>query len=95
MSEALVTGEQVREAMMSANITRVDHHPCGICGFMVHYFREGDLLYFDPGCSCVAGNGPELRPWDDAAAWINMQSKDEWRDKLRKQFGLPQPETDR
>lgn len=89
-----VTGEQVKAAVIAANIEYVDHHDCGGCGYMTQYLREGDRLYFDPGCYC-SRYGPTmtgLRTWDDAAEWINMQSDQEVRDKLRLRFGLPAEE---
>lgn len=88
------TADEVRAAMIAANITSVDHHDCGGCGYMTQYLREGETLYFDPGCWCssYSASSPEPRDWSDAADWINMQSNAEWRDKLRVRFGLP-PET--
>jgi len=82
-----VTGEQVKAAMIAANITRVDHHDCGGCGEMVFYSREGENLFFNPGCGC-SWSQAEPRTWDSAADWINMQSSAEWRNKLRERFGL-------
>jgi hypothetical protein len=83
-----VTGEQVRDAMIAAGIESVDHHPCGGCSHMVQYFREGDNLFFDPSCKCIAGNGPEPRSWDDAADWINKQSHPEAKVNIAKRFGF-------
>ena len=82
-----VTGDEVKAAMIAGNITQVDHHDCGICGYMTRYWRQGEQLYFDRGCDCQWG-GSEPRSWDDAANWINMQSKPESNEKLRKAFGL-------
>lgn len=85
-----VTGDQVHAAMVAANITHVDHHDCGGCGTMVFYSRQGDQLFFNPRCDCSPGwSPPEPRDWSDAADWINMQSRPEWRNKLRAAFGLP------
>jgi hypothetical protein len=83
-----VTGEQVRDAMITANITRVEHHDCGGCGVVVFYSRIGENLYFNPGCGCK-WSPSEPRAWSDAADWINMQTSEEWRQKLRAAFGLP------
>lgn len=82
-----VTGEQVRDAMIKANIDKVDHHKCGICKATVYFSRIGDQLYFNSGCIC-SYSPPEPRSWDDAAEWINMQSNKEWRLKLMQNFGL-------
>ncbi len=85
----LVTGEEVKAAMIAANITHVDHHDCGGCFEMVFYSREGKHLFFNPRCGCSSGwSPPEPRDWSDAADWINMQSSTEWRNKLRARFGL-------
>jgi len=84
-----ITGEQVKTAMIEADIIRVDHHDCGGCGSMVFYSREGENLYFNPSCDCVSYYAPpEPREWEEAANWINMQSSEEWRTKLMKRFGL-------
>lgn len=83
-----VTADEVKGAMIAANIENVDHHDCGICGFMCRFIRTGDALYFDPGCHCTGGSPLELRPWQDAADWINMQSDPEWRAKIAEKFGL-------
>lgn len=87
MSEQ-VTAAQVRAAMIAANITYVDHHDCGGCGEMVFYSREGEQLFFNPGCGCSSWGAREPRDWQDAASWINMQSSPEWREKLAQRFGL-------
>ena len=86
----MFTGDQVEEAMIEKEIEQVDHHECGICGVMVYYSRIGDQLYFNPGCGC-SYRGPEPRSWQSAADWINMQSNEEWRNKLAQRFGLAAP----
>jgi hypothetical protein len=84
-----VTGKQVRDAMIAANITSVDHHECGGCYSRVFYSREGEQLFFNPRCGCTSGwTPPEPRPWSDAADWINMQTNEGMRQKLRAAFGL-------
>ena len=82
-----ITGEQLKQAMIAANITRVDHHDCGICGYMTAYVRQGELLYFDPGCDCSFRGALEPRPWEWAARWVNEQDA-EWQIKLAAAFGL-------
>jgi hypothetical protein len=84
----VVTGEQVRVAMIANKINYVDHHECGGCGAMVYYSREGDQLYFNPQCDCGGYSSPEPREWEDAAGWINMQSNTEIKNKLAKRFGV-------
>jgi len=81
-----VTGEQVRDAMAAADITRVDHHDCGICGEMVFYSREGSRLFFNSGCGC--GSSPARGvEWQSAADFINNQNE-HWRNELYARFGL-------
>ena len=83
-----VTGKEVKAAMMAAGITRVDHHDCGIYGSMVFYSRDGEHLFFNPGCEC-SWSPPKPRSWDDLAGWINMQTVLEVRNELRAAVGLP------
>lgn len=83
-----VTGQQVKDAMIAAGIETVDHHECGGCRYMVQYFREGESLFFDPSCNCTSGSGPEPRPWESAADWINMQSRPEAKVQIAKRFGF-------
>lgn len=70
----IVTGEQVKKAMTDAGVNSVDHHKCGFCGYMTKYIRRGETLYFDAGCYCTPGNDLQIREWDEAAEWINMQN---------------------
>jgi hypothetical protein len=85
-----VTGEEVLAAMKAANITEVEHHDCGGCGYMTKYLRDGDSLFFDPGCWCSRYGAayPEPREWSNASDWINMQTREDVRNKLRVRFGL-------
>lgn len=76
----MVTGEQVRAAVMAAGLTYIPHHECSCCGEMVAYTVHDGDLYFAPGCGC-SWSPQEPRTWDSAADWINMQN-DEWRVKL-------------
>ena len=47
-----VTGEQVKAAMIAANIEYVEQHECSICGEKVFYERKGESLFFNPSCGC-------------------------------------------
>jgi hypothetical protein len=85
--ETPVTGDQVREAMQAAGITYVEHHACGLCGYMTNYQVIDGALYFYPGCDCSYGPR-ERRSFQDAADWINMQSSDTARARLLQRFGL-------
>lgn len=85
-----VTAMQVRDAAVKAGISKIDHHECGGCKYMTRYLISDDLLFFDPGCDCSRYGRSDPRPaqWQEAADWINMQTKDEHRDRLLKAFGL-------
>jgi hypothetical protein len=89
-----VTGEEVRQAMATANINAVDLRKCSLCGYQLQYLRDSDgALFFDPGCDCGSWNPPEPRSYEDIARLINMQSSEDVRAKLRTQFGLPSQAT--
>lgn len=84
-----VTGDEVKAAALAANIKHIPHHDCGICGENVHYRVDDEgNLFFHSACGC-SWSPAQPRPWQDAADWINMQSKPEWHNKLRVLFGLP------
>lgn len=87
-----VTAEEVRDAMIAAGITRIDHHECSFCGSMVFYYRIDDKLYFESRCNCTRFSGtvthPAERDWQSAADWINMQNCPSWQKKLKEQFGI-------
>jgi hypothetical protein len=83
-----VTGDQVRDAMVAANILRVDLSTCTFCHCITFYTRQGDQLFFSPHCNCTAEVTPlEPRSWQSVADNINMQN-DEWKVKVAARFGL-------
>lgn len=85
----MITGEQVKQAMIAASIESVDHHKCGFCGFMTRFIRVDDRLFFDAGCYCTRrSHSFEPRSFDDAAYWINMQSSPDVRERLAASFGV-------
>jgi hypothetical protein len=73
--------------MIAAGIERVEHHDCAICNFKCAYFRQGDQLYFDPRCYCSRGS-IRVSPWQEAADWINMQSKPDIKERIAAKFGI-------
>lgn len=83
----MVTGEQVKIAMIAAGIEIVDHHECSMCGVMVRYERQGENLFFNGGCGC-SDSGTQPRTWQSAADWINMQSNVLIKAEIAKSFGL-------
>ncbi len=83
-----VTGDQVRDAMIAANLVHVDLRECSLCGSTIFYSRQGDQLFFHPACDCTTYHGPpEPRSWQSVADTINMQN-DEWKPKVAAKFGL-------
>lgn len=90
----MVTADEVRDAAKAAGITRIDHHDCGLCGHMVYYAVHQGHLFFNGGCRC-SWEPPRPCSWQDAADYINMQSRTgEWGDvaaKIAKGFGLDLP----
>lgn len=87
----MVTGDQVKEAVQKAGISRIDHHACGICGHMVCHTVVQDQLFFNSACDC-SWSPPEQRSWQSAADHINRQSREgKWGDvaaEVAKGFGL-------
>lgn len=84
-----VTGEQVRDAMITANIQIVDVRDCSICGVMLQYIRVKDELYFNSNCDCTSfDTDVEPRGWSVLADWINRQETPEARNMLRARFGM-------
>lgn len=84
-----VTGEEVREAATKAGVTYVEHHDCGMCGYMCNHTVEDGQPFFDAGCDCVR-SPPPPRPvsWDSIAEQINMQSTAKWKIEIARQWGV-------
>ena len=86
------TGEELKRQAEVRNITRWDHHDCGLCGYMTAYhFRDGEV-YFDPGCYCANG-GMSPRSWDDVAEFYNMQTHPETQARFAAFWGFDVPST--
>lgn len=85
----MITVERLKYAMISKGILEVEHHTCAGCNYMTKYVRIGEQLYFDPGCNCSPRYAQrELVSWQSAADYINMQTDDTVRLKIKQQFGL-------
>lgn len=84
----MVTAQQVKDAVIAAGVTEVLHHDCAVCGEWVRYIIHRENLYFVPSCGCSWTPYPELREWQDAADWINMQTNENVRSELMKRFGI-------
>ena len=84
-----ITGAQLRDAMIAANIQTAADHECGICNSWVMFVRDGDRLFFDSNCDCCSYRS-ELKPysWNDAADWISAHQQVEARNTLRARFGM-------
>jgi hypothetical protein len=83
----MITAAQVQAAVLSKQITKIDHHRCSLCNHMVYYLVIGGELFFNPGCDCK-WEDPEPRDWQDAANFINMQTNEIIRSQLMKQWGF-------
>lgn len=90
------SGPEIKHCMAEHNITKVDHHTCGICHYMTNYYVSDGQLHFDPGCDCTGGGGWRESSFQDAAEWVNMQSIEANKIDIAKKFGvdltLPAPE---
>lgn len=75
----MVTGQQVKDAMIAANIVWVESHRCCFCSTPVGWERQGDKLLYQSSCDCCSWHPPEPRDWDDAAHHINMQTRNSER----------------
>lgn len=71
----MVTAQQVKDAMIAAEIYRVDCHECSLCGHMVFWQRYDNDIYFQSSCGCGGWHPPAPREWQDAADSINMQTR--------------------
>lgn len=87
----MVIGEQIRAAVMAAELTHITSHECSICGKWVFYTVQGSDktsgLYFHPACGCCY-SPPEPRTWDSVADWINMQDNEVARTRIMAKFGM-------
>lgn len=76
------SADWVREQVTEKKATTLDHHSCGLCGYMTNYaFQPGGNVYFDPGCDCTWG-GHLPSSFEAVADWLAMQSSDETRDRI-------------
>jgi len=84
-----VTSDEVKEAMIEANLERVLVRNCSMCGYQMEYIREGENLFYDAGCHCTyMRGGLEPRDWNSISEWINMQSADEHKIRIAEKFGI-------
>jgi len=74
----MITAEEVKAAMVAANITWAPSHDCCLCGQAVGWIRTGDNLSYRSGCGCSWS--PD-RPcdWSEAADNINRQDRNHER----------------
>lgn len=83
-----VTADEVKAAMIQANIEAVYVRECSLCGSGMYYRREGEQLFYDSNCDCVTFTTPlQARSWQSAADWINMNTGDVQL-RIKKAFGL-------
>jgi hypothetical protein len=85
----MVTGEQVKKAMMAANVQSVEIRRCSICNSPLFYDRKGEYLFFDSNCDCTSFySEPQLKDWESVAELINVQSNPEYKKELAQKFGI-------
>jgi len=88
-----ITEETLRKKIVENDITRVDHHPCGICQEWVGYTIKHDVgvqgyidIYFDPSCGCASSN-PRIVRIDELLKFLNHNSENEkFRERLPEIF---------
>lgn len=80
-----ITGDQVKAAMIAANITRADRQNCQ-CGTPMFYSRVGDQLYYNS--DHPAHDSPHAFSWQDAADWINATKDSTAKSEVAAKFGL-------
>lgn len=83
----MITGEQVKEAVLASGITYIHHHDCNVCKYWIAYVIINNNLYFSPSCSC-SWSPSRLASWDEAANWINMQTNEKAKIEIMKKFGI-------
>ena len=84
----MYTGEQIRDGMKKAGITRVFSRDCSICGYDLCWIRKGDYLFFDSGCNCVTYSCCEPRSWSEIADWLNAIDDPNQKEKWFADFGI-------
>ena len=85
----IITGQQVKEAVIAAGITYVFYRHCTLCGLPIGYTVCNGLLYFDHSCSCSKHRSAlEPESWEEAAHWINLQDTEAARRGIMSRFGL-------
>ena len=84
-----ITGQLVKAAAMTKNITYIPIRQCSICEADVAYRVYDGRVYFDPNCRC-GRHAAELQPreWTDAADWINSHIDPQARRTVLAQFGF-------
>lgn len=83
---ARVTGDEVKAAMIAANIDRADRQSCGECGTPMFYSRVGDQLFYNS--DHPNHDSPHLFSWQDAADWINGTRDPAAKAEVAAKFGL-------
>lgn len=84
----MVTGEQVKAAVMASGITLININSCSICKEWIAYVVNNGNLYFDPSCRCSIAFAADPRTWGSAADLINMQTNETARTRILAGFGM-------
>ena len=82
------TAEDFKRQAKLKNIVWWGIHECSMCGYGCGYKIDGDNLYYDNGCDCSYGGGPEPRNWENLASHYNMQSSEKYKKEMDKFWGF-------
>ena len=44
---------------------------CSICDYLMHFYYQGDTLYYDSGCDCSRSSHMEARPDSDLDFYLD------------------------
>lgn len=83
-----VTGDQLKQAARTANVTQVPARSCSICSATLFYLIQNGELFFDSSCGCTYYSAPpEPRDWGSAASWVNLQTDEAVQREILSRFG--------
>lgn len=82
-----VTGDDVRDAVAKAKISRVQISRCSICHHEIGYVIGHEGPCFQSSCLC-SWSPLVQRTWDEVAHMINRQTDEKARRAFMVKFGL-------
>lgn len=87
MTPRHVTGDEVRDAVAKAKISRVQIWRCSICHHEIGYVIGNEGPCFHSECSC-SFHPLVQRTWDEVAHMINRQTDEKARRAFMVKFGM-------